>query len=123
VQECGCNHRPRKANTLHSSPGREGKQAASPHTPTMLTLATLPTHVSPATARTPKTASASNSPVGESSSSSGNFSSHRAKETEQGKRVTNWAGKPQAVELPPGLGSNHVPGQERGALCLGREFH
>lgn len=32
LQECGCNHRPRKANTLHSSSGREGKQVASPHT-------------------------------------------------------------------------------------------
>lgn len=32
LQECGCNHRPRKANTSHSSPGREGKQVASPHT-------------------------------------------------------------------------------------------
>lgn len=105
----------RQTHCIPHQTGKENKQQT--HTPTTLTPATLPTHASPATARTPTTASASNSSVRESSSSPGNFSSHGARETEQGRRVINWANKPLGgEELPPGLGSNHVPGRNR-ELC------
>lgn len=112
----------RQTHCIPHQAGKENKQQA--HTPTTLTPATLPTHASPATARTPTTASALNSFVGESLSSPGSFLSHGARETEQGRRVISWAHKPWGREKPPpGLGSNHVPGQEQPGKGTSLTFH
>lgn len=112
LQECGCNHRPRKANTLHSSPGREGKQVASPHTRPADTRHAPSPHLPARPLSGPQGQPQIRARV--------KFSMQLPEPTGQEKQskageFLNWACKAQGEETLLGLGSSHSPRQEQ--LC------
>lgn len=113
LQECSCNRRPRKANTLHSSPGREGKQVASPHTHPANTRHALSPHLPAWPLSGPQWQLQPQIHLGEGQVLQAISWVHGTRETEQSRRVLNWTCKPQGRELLPELGSSHSPEQEQ----------
>lgn len=109
----------RQTHRIPHRAGKENKQQA--HTPARLTPATLPTHASPATARTPMTASASNSSVGPPRVLQ-ETSSHGKKAPERGSRAT-WCVVRGCEEPSAGLEVTTCQSGNRELRgSLGREF-